>query len=163
MTSKLESMMALQLKAAKIEYVTEFRFCPDRKWRFDFVVSGFLIAIECEGGIFTNGGHTRGAGYEANIEKYNAAALLGWRVLRFSGDQIESGYALRIIELAIADMRLLHELLGSFRLSPNVLSRSLPDIPAFEKSSRSGFTKLAAKVRRETAPRKLGRIKKGAS
>ena len=60
-----------------------------RKWRFDFALVKQKIAIEIEGGVWTNGRHTRGAGFIADMEKYNTAALLGWRILRFTPAQIK--------------------------------------------------------------------------
>ena len=70
----------------------EFRFHPERKWRFDCAWP-FLwkIAIEVEGGVFTQGRHTRGKGAVGDMEKYNAAALDGWRILRYTPQQIRSG------------------------------------------------------------------------
>lgn len=76
-----------------------------RRWRFDFAWPGLRVAAECEGGIWTGGRHVRGAGYEADAEKYNAAALLGWVVLRFTRRQITSGDALEQIERAIRRAR----------------------------------------------------------
>ncbi len=46
------------------------------------------IAIECEGGVYTMGRHTRPTGYINDMEKYNHATLLGWRLLRFTPKQI---------------------------------------------------------------------------
>lgn len=79
--------------------VPEFQFDKSRKWRFDFVV--FLlqgenydgaepssIALEVEGGIWTGGRHTRGAGFKKDMEKYNRAACLGWRILRVTPDEL---------------------------------------------------------------------------
>lgn len=43
-----------------------------------------MIAVEIEGGIWTLGRHSRGKGMENDMIKYNAAAELGWRVLRYS-------------------------------------------------------------------------------
>jgi very-short-patch-repair endonuclease len=62
--------------------VTEHRFDPDRKWRFDFAWPAARVALEVEGGVWTGGRHTRGKGFLADVEKYNRAAVLGWRVLR---------------------------------------------------------------------------------
>lgn len=61
---------------------TEFEFHPDRKWRFDVAWPEHRVALEVEGGVWTGGRHTRGAGFLADVEKYNAAAVLGWRLLR---------------------------------------------------------------------------------
>ena len=62
--------------------VSEHKFHPARKWRFDFAWPEVRLALEVEGGVWTGGRHTRGAGFLKDIEKYNVAACLGWRVLR---------------------------------------------------------------------------------
>lgn len=67
-----------------------------RRWRSDFRIGKLLI--EVEGGGWIKGRHTRGAGFEQDMEKYNAAALLGYTVLRFSPAMIDSGKALQTIE-----------------------------------------------------------------
>lgn len=61
--------------------VAEHRFC-ERRWRFDYAWLAQKIALEVEGGVWTGGRHTRGAGFVKDMEKYNHAAALGWRVLR---------------------------------------------------------------------------------
>ena len=50
---------------------------------------------------WTRGRHTRGRGFTADCEKYAEAALQGWTVLRFTRQQIESGYALECAEKAL--------------------------------------------------------------
>ena len=60
-----------------------------------------MLAVECEGGTFTRGRHTRGAGFEKDCEKYNAAVLAGWRVLRFTASMIDSGDAVEKIKKAL--------------------------------------------------------------
>ncbi len=68
--------------------VAEFRFHDVRKWRADFAIPSKLLLIEIDGGIFSGGRHTRGAGFLADCEKLNAAAMLGYRVLRYSPTQL---------------------------------------------------------------------------
>ena len=53
-----------------------------------------MIAVELEGGVWTNGRHSRGAGFTSDCEKYNEAQLLGWRVLRFTSEHLNNGYAM---------------------------------------------------------------------
>jgi very-short-patch-repair endonuclease len=62
----------------------EYRFHPQRKWRFDVAWPEHKLAVELNGGVYTQGRHTRGKGYEGDLEKLNAAVLLGWRVLQYS-------------------------------------------------------------------------------
>lgn len=74
----------------------EYRFDDTRKWRFDFRMHSYTfatyewdrVALEVEGGIWTNGRHTRGAGFKKDMEKYNRAACLGWRILRVTPDEL---------------------------------------------------------------------------
>lgn len=89
------------LKMEGIEAVTEYRFVAEmtggigkgsrarikatglKDWRFDIAILEHMIAIELDGGVF-NGRHTRGLGFIEDINKINAATLMGWRVLRFT-------------------------------------------------------------------------------
>ena len=83
--SKLEAAFTSIWKALNGPYlVAEYKFHPTRKWRFDFADLATMTAIEIEGGIFSGGRHTRGAGYAKDCEKYNAAVHLGWRVFRIT-------------------------------------------------------------------------------
>ncbi|AXY56827.1 DUF559 domain-containing protein [Acinetobacter chinensis] len=95
--SEGEAVLSQHLKAHKIEYVQEFRFNPERKWRADFHLVDTKILIEVEGGVWSNGRHTRGKGYIADMEKYNSAALLGYSVYRYSTEQVKSGKAIEEI------------------------------------------------------------------
>lgn len=73
--------------------VLEHRFAPPRRWRFDVAFPHKMLAVEIEGGAWVNGRHTRGAGFIKDMEKYNAATLLGWRLLRYTPEQVKSGMA----------------------------------------------------------------------
>lgn len=82
--------------------VAEYRFAPPRRWRFDWAFVEQKLAIEQEGGVWTGGRHTRGSGYLGDLEKYNTATLAGWRVLRFTPQQIHNGTALNVLMYALA-------------------------------------------------------------
>jgi len=90
--SKGEEGLVLLLKHHKIPFYREYRFHPVRKWRFDFAIGDFpnltKIAVEVEGGVYSQGRHTRGSGYSADLIKYNTALLDGWKVLRYTTNQI---------------------------------------------------------------------------
>lgn len=62
--------------------VREHRFHPVRRWRFDYAWIEHKVALEVEGGVWTGGRHTRGAGFIKDMEKLNAATVAGWRVVR---------------------------------------------------------------------------------
>jgi very-short-patch-repair endonuclease len=88
-------ILMAQIGAERIPLPTkEHRFHPVRKWRFDLAWANQLLAVEVEGGVFTHGRHTRGAGYQRDLVKYNAAQLIGWRVLRYSTSQVKNGTAI---------------------------------------------------------------------
>lgn len=66
----------------------EYRFHATRRWRFDYAWPDARVALEVEGGAFSRGRHTRGAGFVADIEKYNAAVVDGWRLVRTTPDKL---------------------------------------------------------------------------
>lgn len=82
---------------------TEYRFHDKRKWRFDYAWPVQMVALEIEGGTFLPGGgrHNRPRGFRQDIDKYNAAALLGWTVLRCTPTMVNNGEALTLIKRAI--------------------------------------------------------------
>ena len=82
--SSLEWHFFLILQAEKIEgFVKDYKFHPTRRWKIDFCNPETKVGVELEGGIFTNGRHTRGAGYQADTEKYNEITKTGIRLLRY--------------------------------------------------------------------------------
>lgn len=66
------------------------KFHPERKWELDFAWVYPKVAVEIEGGTWQGGRHNRPAGYAGDCRKYNAAALLGWTVLRYTSDMMEN-------------------------------------------------------------------------
>jgi len=67
----------------------EYKFAPPRRWRFDMCWPAQRVAVELEGGVWSGGRHTRPAGFEADVVKYNTAALKGWIVLRFTAKLLD--------------------------------------------------------------------------
>lgn len=72
----------------------EHRFHPERRWRFDLAFPRLMVAFEREGGTWGKGAHVRGKHYASDCEKYNAAAIAGWTVIRATVDMIRKGAAL---------------------------------------------------------------------
>ncbi len=102
--SEGEAKLASDLKALRISFEQEYKFHPKRHWKADFHITGTKILVEVEGGIWTGGRHTRGKGFIHDMEKYNAATVLGYQVLRFSTEQVKSGLAVRQIEKMVGDL-----------------------------------------------------------
>ena len=115
-----DKLLELLLKDAGLEPpVRELKFHETRKWRFDFAWPLQKVAVEVEGAIYgrpvychnckarvkrrlkggrlvdvrEGGRHNTGSGAAKDMDKYNAAAALGWRVLRFSEEQLTDGDA----------------------------------------------------------------------
>lgn len=78
--------------------IPEWRFCPPRRFRFDFAWPGDKVAMEVDGGGFINGRHSRGAGMRSDCEKSALAAQLGWRVFRVMPEHVKSGQAAECAE-----------------------------------------------------------------
>lgn len=95
----------LAIKHGIPEPNTEYRFHPKRKWRFDFAWVPYKVALEVEGGAFTQGRHTRGKGFIADMEKYNEATILGWRILRCTPQQLNSGAAFALVRRMVDSLR----------------------------------------------------------
>lgn len=93
-----EAALLWQLKAMNLpEPEPNYRFAYPRRWRFDFAYPDRLLAIEVEGGQWIGGRHTTGKGFEADLEKYNEAALRGWIVIRVTPRMIDDGRAINLV------------------------------------------------------------------
>lgn len=117
MKSDLEELFQRQLEEAKITgWCREYRFHPTRKWRFDFAWPHdndfhcpecgqvyWKLAVEIQGGVHIRGRHARGVGIEADNEKANAAAFLGWIVFRYTGKSIKNGQAIKEVAAYVAN------------------------------------------------------------
>lgn len=89
MTSANKYPMALRILASFApDAVAEHRFHPVRRWRFDLAIPSRMVAIEVDGGVWSGGRHSGGAGQIKDMEKHNHAAMLGWRILRFTPRQM---------------------------------------------------------------------------
>lgn len=100
--SELEETFAGQIRLARLPApVREHRFHPSRRWRMDFAYPTEKVAVEIEGGIWTGGRHTRGNGFISDCEKYNAAQLAGWLVLRVAAEHVRNGTALSWLREAL--------------------------------------------------------------
>ena len=75
-----------------IDLYAEYRFIPPRRFRFDFACPDSKVAIECQGGIWTQGRHSRGSGLMSEYEKLSLAASQGWLVFLLSREMINENW-----------------------------------------------------------------------
>lgn len=72
----------------------EHRFHPTRKWRLDLAWPVPRVGVEVEGGLWSQSqrarmAHATPTAILRDMEKHNAAVMAGWRVLRYTPDQLE--------------------------------------------------------------------------
>lgn len=80
----------------------EFKFHPERKWRFDFAFVEQKVAVEYDGGIISHlPSHSSVAGIHRDIEKGAEAQLAGWVFLRVTPQLVANGTALRYVKKAL--------------------------------------------------------------
>ena len=84
-----------------VECVKEYRFYKSRQWRFDYAFPRYKIALEVEGGVWTQGRHVRPVGFLGDMNKYNTATLFGWRVFRTTPKKLLTTSTLQLIQNAI--------------------------------------------------------------
>ena len=97
--SPLEEELLGQIRLLGLpEPTLQFHFAWPRRWCADFAYPVKSLLIEVEGGVWIRGRHLRPKGFTNDMDKYNAATQLGWRVLRFGAEQIRSGAAVALIE-----------------------------------------------------------------
>ena len=104
--SHLELMLEAQLKQLKCGgFIREYQFAKPRLWRFDFCWPHIKLAVEAEGGTWNprmKSRHTSAQGYQNDATKYNAAAIQGWTVLRYTSKDITRGNASQEIAMVVA-------------------------------------------------------------
>ena len=90
--SEAHLLLEAHMTELGIKFMREFQFDTSRKWRADYQFDLDKL-VEIEGAVWTQGRHTRGVGYVADLEKYRTAAALGYRVYRFSTQEVLDGTA----------------------------------------------------------------------
>jgi hypothetical protein len=88
---KIENfLMFLEQRKFIDGYELEYRFDPNRRFRFDWAIPSLMIGIEFEGVMSEKSRHTTVTGYTGDCNKYNRAATLGWKVFRYTALNVES-------------------------------------------------------------------------
>ncbi len=98
-TSALESRFASLWDAlGGSELVREFLFDKTRRWRADFASESARVLIEVESGVWRGGRHTNPQGFINDAEKYLAATLQGWSVIRLVGEQLNPATLRQVVD-----------------------------------------------------------------
>lgn len=136
----------LLAELAGAECITEFQFHPSRKWRFDYALPSLKIAVEVEGGVFTNGRHVKPLGFLGDMEKYNAAAILGWLLIRTTP---EARFSPRTLDTILAAIRYRRSQLQRFAAHRQETPSNAPISQA--SPSKVKLPTAAAKTRQNAA------------
>jgi very-short-patch-repair endonuclease len=75
------------------ELYTEYKFHETRRFRFDYAVPMYKIAVEYEGIMGGKARHTTIKGYTKDCEKYNLANEMGWHVFRYTVLNVDQCYS----------------------------------------------------------------------
>lgn len=91
-----ESVLATKIQNARFQkpYFRQYPFLSGRKFRADFAFPEQMLLIEVDGGLYIQGGHSRGAARESDLERDALAMLAGWRTLRVSPRHVKDGRAI---------------------------------------------------------------------
>jgi len=99
--------LGLELRGL-VGFSREYAFALDlgRRWRFDFAWVALKLAVEFEGLVIQRvngqailrGRHATRQGIREDMEKYNAAGMMGWTVLRYEQDLVKHGAVYRDVE-----------------------------------------------------------------
>lgn len=81
----------------------EYRFSAPRRWRFDWAWPAPLrVAVEVDGGRYAFAGGRHGS--DGDREKMSSAAILGWKVLRFSPTMLKTD-PVKCVRMAVEAIR----------------------------------------------------------
>lgn len=94
--------------------VAQYQFHPQRLWRFDFAWPDKKLALEIQG---QGPGHTSFVSRTNDADKANAALLLGWRLVYFTGAHLTTA---RIHD----SCNLLRQLLGTYHADHQISPRT---------------------------------------
>lgn len=78
--------------------IPEYNFLINRKFCIDYAWPNLSLALEIEGGIYTNGRHITPKGFIKDIEKYNLLTENGWFLLRYPPKKIDYLQIKRTVE-----------------------------------------------------------------
>jgi|SRR5215472_12357123 len=90
--TQAQILLALHIGELAYSSVYEYKFLPDRDFRFDVYCEELRMGFECSGGRWKKG-HRSARDIESAYEKMNLAQLAGYRVIEFTNEQVLTGRA----------------------------------------------------------------------
>lgn len=100
--SELELILLNRLEHAGLPIgEPQFRFVPGRQHRFDRAWPQHKVAVEVQGGVWSDDGHGRKSMVARDCLKLSLAAAFGWRCLPLTREMIEDGTAVNLIARAL--------------------------------------------------------------
>lgn len=82
------------------ELMREYRFDKRRRWRADFAWLDARVLVEIEGGVWNRGRHVTPRGFLNDAEKYLAATLQGWAVIRLVDCMLTPDMVKKVLDYA---------------------------------------------------------------
>jgi hypothetical protein len=79
------------------EPVGEWYPLEHREYRIDLAWPGPKVGLDVQGGLFTQGAHSRPAGIRADIERMNLIVAAGWRLFYCEPDLASIARAIMLI------------------------------------------------------------------
>lgn len=103
----VENLMDRHLREAGVSgYRRNATFIEGRRYQADFWFPKERIALEVDGGVFLpKSGHTSGVGYTSDRERDVEATLQGILTVRYTSEQVRSGYAISTFLRILRDRR----------------------------------------------------------
>jgi very-short-patch-repair endonuclease len=99
-------VLETHMREAGFGFLPEHKFYEGRDWRADYLINTRYdqllergdVLVEIEGGVWKQGRHTRGSGYVNDLQKYNMASALGFKLFRFTTEEVLNGTAKAFLE-----------------------------------------------------------------
>jgi very-short-patch-repair endonuclease len=102
-----EEAFAFHCHLLNLKPEREVKLIPGREWRFDFYWPEHNLAVEIEGATrFGKSRHSKGEGFENDARKYNAAAIAGIRLLRFTTKMVKTAEAIDTVMAVLSTEKL---------------------------------------------------------
>ena len=88
-----EELLAIHLAELGVHFDRQHKYAPGRRLRADFALRLQGLLTEVMGGVYNRRAYGSVTGVLADIDRLNAATMAGWRMLRFTPDQVADGTA----------------------------------------------------------------------